>query len=433
MVATLNAVDADAQARGGDWADWASAVSTAAHNSLSTVRAALVNGQGVETADAAAFRDQLRAYSDAHLEAAEAVAGLVDFDEGSNGGSGGGRTPIGAADAIAGQLRGINGGQTWSTGEVATLRDLREQVAPLTRAVAAMDGADGAARRAETAASEAVVLRGVAEAREQDARLGLERTQGAFVALGARIESIPSSSALEAAVQADLEPHRRETVTASVLSRAAADLAGVRASEAERETAIARSFQADADFIQLRTDWQVAGAQEAFVESVDGKKSAMLTADRLVNGTRPPDPAGASLAHFNPDFTGSGSLRDQVAFFDDIVQVLSGRVDTSDPASAARASSAAHWSRSARELATAAARQLASQADSARTLAQTAGSNAVRFHASRMVDYFDRAHAAYMKAVDAASAAADAAENAEGHAVAAGEVVTEARNLVPGG
>jgi hypothetical protein len=50
-----------------------------------------------------------------------------------------------------------------------------------------------------------------------------------------------------------------------------------------------------------------------------------------------------------------------------------------------------------------------------------------------MVDYFDRAHAAYMKAVDAASAAADAAENAEGHAVAAGEVVTEARNLVPGG
>jgi len=77
-------------------------------------------------------------------------------------------------------------------------------------------------------------------------------------------------------------------------------------------------------------------------------------------------------------------------------------------------------------VAIAAARQLAVQADAARTMATEARTNAGRFLGRAMVNYVANAQDAHLRAIAAATAADAAADRAEGHA-------GEASSLVPGG
>ncbi|MFM9179960.1 MAG: hypothetical protein ACKOV8_01715, partial [Phycisphaerales bacterium] len=212
-----------------------------------------------------------------------------------------------------------------------------------------------------------------------------------------------------------------------VLSRAAADLSGVRRDQAGAEVTIADAFQNGTPGLSaMREAWSSPSTRDTFVRQVDAHEQAIVSADGYVNGARPDG------APFDRDFADVDSLRAQVDFYDTVVQTLAGRVDGARAQDAATASAAAGESQAVRAVAIAAARQLAVQADAARTMATEARTNAGRFLGRAMVNYVANAQEAHLRAIAAATAADEAAGRAEGHAADATSLVPVGGQLVSG-
>jgi hypothetical protein len=248
----------------------------------------------------------------------------------------------------------------------------------------------------------------VAEARESDAHRGLQLTQAERTA-----------------------GNRDYTVTASVLSRAAADLSAVRRDQSGAEVQVADAYQNGTPAVAaLRAAWRDettgAAAYAAFKNEVTGHESALVQADIDVNGAR------SQGVPFDRDSVADGSLRAQVDFYDSVVQTLAGRIDGARADDAALAAAASGNSEAVRALAISAARHLAVQANAAQTMATQARTNADRFFGRAMVDYVARAQSAYDRAIVSASAAGQAATRAEGHADAARDLVPVAGQLASG-
>lgn len=363
----------------GTWAEWVASVGARADQMLVAARSALTIDA---PADAQALAAQLGEYSAVNARGAAVFAGLAQD----------------ASAAIMTEVEVANGNAPWAGGDLQRFRELRDQSETIASANSALDGAEAAAGRAHLAADQAESLRDVAVARELDAYRGLQRT-----------------------IVAPTVAHRTETVTAAVLSRAAADLSGVRRDQAGAEVTIAASYQNGTPGLSaMREAWNNPSTHDAFVAQVNGHEQALVVADGYVNGVRPEDGA------FDRDFAAGDSLRAQVDFYDTVVQTLAGRVDGARAEDAATASAAAGDSRAVRAVAIAAARQLAVQADAARTMATEARTNAGRFLGRAMVNYVANAQEAHLRAIAAATAADEAAGRAEGHAA-------DATSLVPGG
>jgi hypothetical protein len=370
----------------GTWAEWVASVGARADQILVAARTALTVGS---PADAQALAAQLGEYSAINARGAAVFAGLAED----------------ASEAILTEVEGVNGNTPWAGGDLQRFRQLRNQSEAIASANSALDGAEAAAGRAHLAADQAESLRDVAVARELDAYRGLQRT-----------------------IDAPTVTHRTETVTAAVLSRAAADLSGVRRDQAGAEVAIADAFQNGTPGLSaMREAWGSPSARDTFVAQVNAHEQAIVSADGYVNGARPDG------APFDRDFADGDSLRAQVDFYDTVVQTLAGRVDGARAEDAATASAAAGDSQAVRAVAIAAARQLAVQADAARTMATEARTNAGRFLGRAMVNYVANAQEAHLRAIAAATAADEAAGRAEGHASDATSLVPGSGQLVSGG
>jgi len=370
----------------GTWAEWVASVGARADQMLVAARAALTVGS---QEDAQALAAQLGEYSAVNARGAAVFAGLTK----------------GASAAIMTEVAVANGNAPWAGGDLQRFQQLREQSETIAGANAALDGAEAAAGRAHLAANQAESLRDVAAARELDAYRGLQRTIAA-----------PTTS------------HRDETVTAAFLSRAAADLSGVRRDQAGAEVAIADAYQnGTPGLTAMRTAWSSPSAHAAFVGQVTAHEQVLVGADATVNGIRPDGAA------FDRDFASDDRLRAQVDFYDIVVQTLAGRVDVARAQDAATSSAAAGESRAARDVAIAAARQLAVQADAAKSMATEARTNAGRFLGRAMVNYVANAQEAHLRAIAAATAADASADRAEGHAAGATALVSGGGQLVSGG
>ena len=393
MVAQFDSIqaDVDADPQVGTWAEWVASVGARADALLVAARSAL-SGPGGASTDAAAIASQLAQYSEVNARGSQVFAGLT----------------AGAADAVLARLQAVNGGQEWASDDLARYGALSSSSSSIAAASDALAGAEGAADRADTAAAQAESLRGVAEARESDAHRGLQLTQAERTA-----------------------GNRDYTVTASVLSRAAADLSAVRRDQAGAEVQVADAYQNGTPAVAaLRAAWRDettgAAAYAAFKNEVTGHESALVQADIDVNGAR------SQGVPFDRDSVADGSLRAQVDFYDSVVQTLAGRIDGARADEAALAAAASGNSEAVRALAISAARHLAVQANAAQTMATQARTNADRFFGRAMVDYVARAQSAYDRAIVSASAAGQAATRAEGHADAARDLVPVAGQLASG-
>ena len=259
----------------------------------------------------------------------------------------------------------------------APLGELNVMATASTQLVAHLDGAEIAADRADHAADAATGLRAVAEAREADALAG---AVAAFAAVDARDAEAAGA-------------RRDDSVLAAALSRAAADLASDRATEAGVQRGIAAGHQSAAAAPQAAVTAFGDGAA-AFTAAASLRLGVVQSANDAVQ-----------------------SLRADAQFYDSVAATLAGRADTEAAAGSAASSAAA------RALAVQAAQQLAGQAIVAQQLADSASSNAGRMFGRSMAGFVARAQAAADRAVLQAGLADAAASRAAGHASGAVAVV----------
>jgi hypothetical protein len=269
----------------------------------------------------------------------------------------------------------------------ASLAELNVMSTASTQLVAALDGAELAADRADHAADAATGLRAVAEAREADALAGALATFAAVDAMDAETAGA----------------RRDDSVRAAALSRAAADLASDRSVEAGAQRNIAIAHQSAALAPQAAIAAFGDGAA-AFTASAVGRLGVVQSADEAAQ-----------------------SLRADAQFYDAVAATLAGRADTEAAAGSASSSAAA------RALAVQAAQQLAGQAIVAQQLAETASSNAGRMFGRSMAGFVARAQAAADRAIVQAGLAQDAAGRAEGHAAQAVDATGGGGPIATGG
>jgi hypothetical protein len=364
----------------GGWGAWVASVAASARQHLSDVDSALAG----HADDAQALDDQLRG-----LSLMNALAARTFADSGA-------RSSAYLQRTIEAQA---NDGRTWSGGDLDALRELRELDGLISAAEVDLMGADASAARAEQAAVSANGLRLVAEARRDDAFRGQATQDSVFTFASAR------------------------------LSRVAADLTAVRSDQAGIEVAITTSLEGSSSVSQLDA-MRVPGQDDpvdaggVVLDRLDRLADSMTKADADVSGTRSERRDGDNPAR--PEFTPE-SLRGQVKFYEDIVNLLSGRVDPSLAMPGEQSDGrpvthgdavrdAASQMESVRALAHNAARELARQADQARELATSGRDNATRFFGRSLGSYIARAQVAHKDAYLSWEAADAAAKQAKGAA-----------------
>lgn len=269
----------------------------------------------------------------------------------------------------------------------APLADLGTMATASTQLVAHLDGAEIAADRADHAADAATGLRAVAEAREADALAG---AVAAFAAVDARDAEAAGA-------------RRDDSVLAAALSRAAADLASDRATEAGVQRDIAAGHQSAA-----------AAPQAAVTAFGDGAAAFTAAAALRLDVVRSANDAAQSL-------------RADAQFYDSVAATLAGRADSATAAGSAASSAAA------RALAVQAAQQLAGHALVAQQFAESASSNAGRMFGRSMAGFVARAQAAADRAMVQAGLADAAAGRAAGHASSAVAAVGGGAPIATGG
>ncbi len=277
-------------------------------------------------------------------------------------------------------VRTSNDAAAQQSGVQANLAALSSMASSSTRYVAALDGAQTSANAAERALVSARGQRVIAEANEAATTGYFGRTQNALQHgdLGSAVSA--SNSAAQ---------------TAGAATQAAGSAAG-HASTAATEAAKATTFGVAAE--RARIDVEKFGTnRQAFAAAAAANRQRVEAANAAM-----------------------GSLKDQAQFYDAVAQMLSGRAGTA----AARAAAAA--SGDAREQVFAIAVQLASSASDARTMEQTAGTNAGRMFGRSARLYVERAQAAALGAMTEAQRAALAAQRAETTADKAGTLVNGA-------
>ena len=280
---------------------------------------------------------------------------------------------------------------------VAQPLDRLSSIAIDTAAVAdALDGAESAAGRAETAFGQAMQLREIAEARKDDALVGRDRA----------IEAVGRDDLMAAG------GHRDFSVVSADLSRGAADLSAIRAVESQSHRDAALDFQSRSASASASILVVANAARPAGTETLSDFGQGFEQAVGLAVSTDAARVTAASGA--------AATLRDQAAFFDGVAATLAGRADT------ATASLAAGASAEARAIALSAAQELASHKQSAQRMADTASTNAGRLLGRSMLTYVTRAEAAATSAAQEASRADAAAVQARAYADAAIEAVAQA-------
>lgn len=262
----------------------------------------------------------------------------------------------------------------------ASFQSLQQMASASSEMVAALDGAEGAKVEAERLEGEAAQFRALAEQHEAGSAVGLARTGAA----------IDEGDLAGAGQQSQL------TGQLAALARTAADDSGNRAQGAKAQSDIARARADD-----------VARVQSGVLAFGSNRNQFQAAA-----AARRSDVQASSSA--------AESLRQDVAFYDGVVQVLAERADTV-PAGQASAESA-----DARVQAVRIASELASAARSAATLEQTASSNAERLFGRSVSQYVGLAQAAAQRAENQARGASQAADRAQGNAIQAAALVTGA-------
>ncbi len=255
--------------------------------------------------------------------------------------------------------------------------------------VARLDGAQSAANRAEDARDRAFDRRQLAEFHESQSVTGLKRT---LDSLGLGFGGLAAAS-----------DHAVATLGSAEASRLASDAATAFFLVAKDASVEASGHQAAANAI----------APDLFKY---GNSQAQFDASGAAR-------AGAVQARSAAESAAADAiLRDEVEFFDGIVNALDGRTGTEATADAALASG------DARAVAADAAARLRGYAQQAQQMADAASTNAGRLFGRSMVQYVQRAQGAAGAAEVHASIAAAAAARAEGNADRAITEVEAARS-----
>jgi hypothetical protein len=356
----------------GGWAAWVQSLNDRSRAALGGVLASLQsNGT-----DAAAVRDQLAAYSMVNALGARAV----------------GETGALASTELQGVIDTVaNDGKPWSGGELDAAARLRVFEAKVSAADSALLSADASVLRANQAADSAVLLSAVAVARRDDAERGVQAQDSVF------------------------------TVASARLSRTAADLTAVRTNEAHAEVGVTTALVNGSAVTEVNSL-----GRDGVMAQIDSLAGKMVDADGSINGDRSvrrgPDAGNDARPEYAAD-----SIRGQIEFYNDVVNVLSGRVDPSLVLAGAQvggqpvthgdlARGAVDQMDAVRSLAQNAARELARQADQAMQMAERGRSNADRFFGKSLHTYVSNAQAAHTRAFNAWQVADGAAREAKGFA-----------------
>jgi hypothetical protein len=258
-----------------------------------------------------------------------------------------------------------------------------QQMASLSgQMVTALDGAETAAGEAERLRDEAFQFRVLADGHELNSAVGLARTGSA----------IDDGDLAGAAEQSSL------TAGFAAAAQAAADGAADSAVGAKAQATLAVGFAADVN--------RVSGDVLAFGSNRNQFEAA----------------AASRRAEVEDASEQATALRDDVAFFDEVVQQLSDRAGTPE------ASRVAGESATSRAQAIAIATQLSAAAASAAALEQTASTTAGRLFGRSVSQYVGRAQAAANVAEVQSTLAAGAAARAAGNASAAAGLVSGSSN-----